>query len=331
MKKKITIISISSILTTILLILLILLSIYFFGYKTTVKRGYKDFYKASEVFCKIPGLNTNYVPQAITYNEKHEIFIIAGYDSKDEPSYLYILNKEGSIIKQVSIKTKEDKYYTGHAGGVISFDDYIYVSSGKKIYTLNVNSVLDTSNHVLCDAITKVDTDGATMFVYNNYLFVTEFYEETKYITDTKHHLTTPSNEVNKAIAFGYEIDTSKPSGLKSNEPKIALSLPEKVQGIVVKNDQIFVSQSYGRYNDSYILTYNNVLKNPTTYTYTHNDLVLPLYYLDTNNLVSKLLAPSMTEGICLYNDKVVVIFESASKKYKATCKCPVDKIYILK
>lgn len=327
MKHKKLIIIISS----ICMFFVVLLCIYFFGYKTTVKRGYKEFYNNTEVFCKIPGLKTNYVPQAISYNEAHQIFVIAGYDSEDEPSYVYILDKQGKELKKVKIKLDENKYYTGHAGGVISFDNIIFVSSGKKVYKLSVDKVLSSVDEVTCDAVTKVDVDGATMFVYNNYLFVTEFYEETKYQTDVSHHLTTPVNYTNKALAFAYEIDSTNISGLKSNDAKMVVSIPEKIQGIVVKDNTLVVSQSFGRYNDSKILTFKNILENETTYTFNYKNAKLPLYYLDDSSLINSLHSPSMTEGLCLYNNEVLVLFESAAKKYKLTCKCPVDKIYKLK
>ena len=169
------------------------------------------------------------------------------------------------------------------------------------------------------------------MFVYNNYLFVTEFYEETKYQTDVSHHLTTPVNYTNKALAFAYEIDSTNISGLKSNDAKMVVSIPEKIQGIVVKDNTLVVSQSFGRYNDSKILTFKNILENETTYTFNYKNAKLPLYYLDDSSLINSLHSPSMTEGLCLYNNEVLVLFESAAKKYKLTCKCPVDKIYKLK
>ena len=317
------------ILSSIGLFILIIVGIYFLGYKTTVKRGYKEFYNQSISLFEIPGLDTNYIPQAIAYNEANNVFIVAGYDSKDEPSYLYVLDENGKELKKVAIKTDDDTYYTGHAGGVISFNDVIFVSSGKKVYKLSLEKVLN-NDIVIVDAVTKVDVSGSTMFVYDDYLFVTEFYEETKYQTDESHHLTTPSNNLNKALAFAYEIDENSESGLKSNEPKMVLSIPEKVQGIIIKDDTLVISQSFGRFNDSSIKTYNNILLNGTKYSFNYNDLDLPLYYLDDSSLIDNLHSPSMTEGLCLYNNKVLVIFESSAKKYKFTCKCPIDEVYML-
>lgn len=323
--KKLIIIS-----SSVCFFILILVCCFFFGYKTTVKRSYKEFYNSSEALYEIPGLDTNYVPQAIAYNEKYEFFVVAGYDTEDEPSYLYILNKQGKVLNKVTVKSDENTVYTGHAGGVVTFNDIVFVSSGKKVYKLNAEKVLK-DEVVVCDAVTKVAVSGASMFVYSDYLFVTEFYEETKYQTDESHHLTTPANYTNKALAFAYEIDESSKSGLKSNEPLIVVSIPEKIQGIVVKDDSLVISQSFGRFNDSTIAIYNNILSNDTLYTYNYNEKELPLYYLDDSSLINRIKAPSMTEGLCKYDDYVLVIFESAAKKYKFTCKCPINEVYMLK
>lgn len=300
-------------------------------YKTSIKRDYKDFHSKSEVFTNMPGLDNNFVPQGIAYNETHNLFIVVGYDPDKNPSTLYIINEEGQMIKGLNVKLENGKFYTGHAGGVVSIEDKIYMSSGSKIYTLSVQKALDSSGFITCEAVTKVDVSGATIFNYNNYLFVTEFYEEKNYPTDETHHLVTPNNYQNKALAFGYEIDLTTSSGLKSNEPKVVISIPERIQGIVVKDNKIIMSQSYGRYNDSHILTYDNVLIKETNYTYSHNDKILPLYYIDESNLVESLKAPVLSEGICLYNGKIAIIFESGASKYRVTARCVVEDIYFIK
>ena len=176
MKKKIL-----NILLIILVSLITIALIFIMIYKNNLKRSYKDFVNISETFCLIPGLDTEFVPQGISYNEKHNLILVVGYNSDKTPSPIFLLDINGNIKKKITIKNTENKDYTGHAGGIISFNDIIFVSSGKKVYKLDMNKVLlaNDNDSIIADAVTSVDTDGATMFVYNNYLFVTEFYEET--------------------------------------------------------------------------------------------------------------------------------------------------------
>ena len=328
MKKKILnilLIALASLITIALIFIMI--------YKKNLKHSYKDFVNISEKFCITPGLDTKFVPQGIAYNKKHNLILVVGYNSDKTPSPIFLLDTDGNIKKKITIKNTENKDYTGHAGGIISFNDIIFVSSGKKVYKLDMNKVLlaNDNTSVKADSITKVDTDGATMFVYDKYLFVTEFYEETKYQTDASHHIKTPSGDTNKAIAFAYEIDETNSSGLKSNEPKLVLSIPEKVQGLLVKADEIILSTSFGRYNDSYIYKYNNILNNESTKTFKYNDKEIPLYIMDKADITYTLLAPLMSEGMTLYNDSVLILFESAAAKYRLTTRCKTKDIWHIK
>ncbi len=328
MKKKIL-----NILLIILVSLITIALIFIMIYKKNLKRSYKDFVNISNVFCTTPGLDTEFVPQGISYNEKHDLILVVGYNSDKTPSPIYLLDTDGNIKKRITIKTLEDKNYTGHAGGIISFNDIIFVSSGNKVYKLDINKVLfaNDNDSIKVDAITKVETDGATMFVYNNYLFVTEFYEETKYQTETSHYIKTPSGNTNKALAFAYEIDEDNISGLKSNEPKLVLSIPEKVQGILVKNNEMILSTSFGRYNDSYIYKYKNVLNQESSNIYNYNDKELLLYIMDSSDITYKLLTPPMSEGMTFYNDSILILFESAASKYRLTTRCKTEYIWKLK
>lgn len=312
-----------------LIITIILLSITLTSCKRNIKKHYKEFASVSSEYCNIPGLDTKFIPQGMAYNEKYELILISGYYSDDNPSSIFILDKMGNEIKKVTIKTEAGKDYKGHAGGIATYNDLVFLSSGKKVYKLGINKIIDAKNNesVVVDRTTKVDLDGATLFIYENYLFVTEFYYPEDYETDLSHYVET-SNGMNKALAFGYEIDESNISGLKSDIPKIAISIPDKVQGIMIKEDYIYFSTSYGRINDSYIRKYKNTLSDVATKLYEYNGLKLPLYIIDEKDLIGKMLAPSMSEGICLVNDKMLILFESGAKKYRLTTKCEVYKIW---
>lgn len=314
----------------IVLFLIILTSVFSLtSCKKNIKKAYKDFGNISEEFCEIPGLDTKFVPQGMSYNEQHNLLFIVGYNSDDTASPIYVLDSKGNEIQRVTFKLESGKEYTGHAGGIVSFNDIVFVSSGKKVYKLDVNKIL-SANYNECinvDKTTKVDLDGATLFVYNNMLFVTEFYYPKKYETDLSHYIQT-SNGTNKALAFGYMINEEEVSGLESNIPLCAVSIPDKVQGIYVKNDVIYFSTSYGRNNDSYLYKYQNILLNDPRDSYSYKDLNLPLYIIDEKDRISSLLAPSMSEGICFLNNKLLILFESGAKKYRLTTKCEVYYIW---
>lgn len=122
-----------------------------------------------------------------------------------------------------------------------------------------------------------------------------------------------------------------------SAQAACAVSLPDKVQGVCVLPDgDITLSTSYG-FNTSHLLTYrvpteqmfaaaralsasqddpSSVDDSPTASTFTVDGRSVPLYFLDSTNLVSDLEAPPMTEGIEFHDGCIWVSEESASNKY---------------
>ena len=64
----------------IFLFLVVLISIFSLtSCKKNIKKTYKDFGNISEEFCKIPGLDTKFVPQGMSYNEQHDLIFIVGW------------------------------------------------------------------------------------------------------------------------------------------------------------------------------------------------------------------------------------------------------------
>ena len=126
----------------IFLFLVVLISVFSLtSCKKNIKKTYKDFGNISEEFCKIPGLDTKFVPQGMSYNEQHDLIFIVGYNSDDTASPLYVLDSKGNEIQRITFKLESGKEYTGHAGGIVSFNDIVFVSSGKKVYILDVNKI----------------------------------------------------------------------------------------------------------------------------------------------------------------------------------------------
>lgn len=122
-------------------------------------------------------------------------------------------------------------------------------------------------------------------------------------------------------------------------------SLPNEIQGFARTSDNtVVLSQSYGLKN-SHLLCYHwddlTATSNGTTFkTLTgkpfyyagvktnngapvHEDLSslnltgLKVYFFDSQTLLKDYSIPSMSEGLCVEKDRVFVLFESGSKKYK--------------
>lgn len=52
------------------------------------------------------------------------------------------------------------------------------------------------------------------------------------------------------------------------------------------------------------------------------------VYYIDSSSLINTYSIPAMSEGLCLVDDRVYVLFESGAKKYRKYVRQIVDEVY---
>ena len=142
------------------------------------------------------------------------------------------------------------------------------------------------------------------------------------------------------AWSVGYALDETAENeigadrwqeGMEYATPDVILSITQKIQGMVVTENHIFLSQSHGRANNSTILQYQNVLSTTYHTTYKLNGKDVPLWFLDGKVREKSVTAPPMSEGLAALDNKVYILFESAAEKYRlGGGKNPVDKIFTM-
>ncbi len=277
--------------------------------------SYKDFEGFSQQF-EIPGLDDGVVPQGLgNYENK---FFISNYMVDGSASRVYVV--DGSDQEKYVTFEYDGKTYTGHCGGVAANGKYLWICSGNYIYTADYSDVISTASEqggvVTLNTRTNVEVNAAFLFYTNGKLFVGEFYREQNYQTDESHHLTTPCGDKNNALALMYLIDSSE-DGFE-DAPLFAVSITDRIQGFAVVDGKICLSQSYGLSN-SHILVYDYVynITNERKDSITIAGEDVTLYYLDSECLINDYEIPSMSEGLCVYDGEVYVLFESAGKKYR--------------
>ena len=120
-----------------------------------------------------------------------------------------------------------------------------------------------------------------------------------------------------REIMMSYQLDK------KENELKLiaTFGIPAKVQGAAfTERGEIYLSVSYGRSNDSYLIGYSSI------YEMTR----------DEDNYIEKIKLPPCSEEIVYENGLFYVLFESAASKYlegsdgKGKSTAPLDKILII-
>ena len=261
---------------------------------------YSEYYSINENVCKNPGLNDGFVCQGIAANEANNVFIVSGYMKDHSASRLYITDKNNESYF-VSLSTN-GKAFKGHAGGVATTGDNIYLASGDTIYTFSLSEVLNSENGAIIDIGGGIEVNNQASFVYTDetHLYVGEFHDGENYITE--HPYQTNDGKY-YAIISRYPLNDL-------TTPNKIYSIRNKVQGACFTPDgKVVLSTSYG-------------LTSSVFYVYNEADAVdsgqtldgAPVYYL--NNCLNEIKGPAMSEDLDYYDGKVITLFESACNKY---------------
>ena len=290
----------------------------------------KDFFDKAKVEFKIPGLDTKFTPQGMTTIDGTDKFIICGYMTDGTASRFYVIN-DGKVEKYFTL-TQAGEDYKGHAGGLTSYGNTLWVAGDKNCYRFSLSDVNSCENGGKVIILDSFQTNNGADFVYNSdgFLWVGEFYKKDKYETDESHKITTSSGEINSAIVFGYEIDQSKGYGLVNQAPlpSKALSIRGLCQGIAVTQDGKFVLSTSYSVADSHLYYYENVLAKEKDSTISIGIHEVDLWYLDNNSLIKEITIPSMSEEIVIKNNTLYILFESGAKKYKIFNRKQLSNVY---
>ena len=280
---------------------------------------------------KIPGLETKFVPQGIDYDQTSNKFLVSGYMSNGSASRFYIINNETKQTEKYFTLTNKGEDYKGHASGVAISGDYAWVASEGYIYRFNFSKALNLNNGDKLNIIDSFETGNGADFIltYNNKLIVGEFHNGKKFVANENHKIETNSG-TNYALAYVYNINHDISCGISSTTPTAGISLPNKAQGMnFTKEGKIIISTSYS-IPDSKLLIYENILTSEPTKNITINESSVPVYVLDSENKVSTLTAPAMSEELVLVNDKVYLLFESNCAKYRFFNRTRLSHVYAL-
>lgn len=275
----------------------------------------------TEMPFEVPGLQDGFIPQGICYVEKLEMFAISGYMPDDESG-----NAQYSRIYLVNPKTQESKMFiidkfTGHAGGIASNDNDIWLSSGGsstsngKIYHFTADMFAGKSgSSISYDGYFSVPVKGSVLYCDGEKLWVAEFYNNDKDSNKVNkdHHYST-----NHAWSCGYNLPIDVDYSAKENKaPDVILSIPDKVQGMSVTDDnEVVFSTSYGRRNNSKLHIFEP-FTNWDTNTVNVFDSDVTLYVAKRKNRVIRFKMPTLMEGIDYHDGKLYVVFESGAETY---------------
>ena len=262
---------------------------------------YSDYYAKETSLCGNPGLGDGFVCQGIAVSETDGKYFVSGYMKDDSASRIYVTDEENNSY-YVTLQKANGEAFTGHAGGIAYTNGTLYIANGKKIYTLSADAVLNAQNgdSVSIDEGTKVNNSASFVYTDESYLYVGEFHDGGKYVTE---HPYETAEGTHYAIVSRYSInDLSKPDKI--------YSIRDKVQGICFTPDgKVVMSTSYGL-TDTVYYVYNESEATDSGKTLDG----AKVYYLE--KCVQEFKGPAMGEDLDYSDGKIVTLTESASDKY---------------
>ncbi len=280
-----------------------------------------DIANYTEYPCKVPGLEDGFIPQGICFVDKMDMFAISGYmpndsDGNEQFSRIYFINPETDESSMFIIDG-----FTGHAGGIACDGNDLWISSGGssssngKIYHFTVDMFTgESGSSVNYDGYFSVPVKGSVLYCDGERLWVSEFYNNDKDSNkvNKEHHIST-----NHAWSCGYDLPLEVDYSAKEKlVPDVVLSIPDKVQGMSITDDnEVVFSTSYGRRNDSRLHIYENYTQWNTD-TVTVFDTDVQLYIAKRKNRILRFRMPTLMEGLDYHDGNLYVIFESGAQTY---------------
>ncbi len=286
----------------------------------------------------IPGLAEGAIPQGIAYvaagDEDDAGRIVISHYMDDGPSRLSVIDrKSGKLVGSVLLKERAvlkesaDKFHQGHVGGVTVLGRSLFVSSDEQILQYPVAPLLgeELPQVLTPTSVRKCETRASFCTATDDTLLVGEFAYGNKYPTDKSHHVTDRRGIKKRAWVCGYAANNL------AGRPKFVISVRQRVQGMCVTDEAIYLSLSFGRRGRSTIVEYKNPLGGPAhAATKLTDGTEVPLWFLDGENYVREIDFPPMAEGIVMIGDRLAVLSESGAKKYQFAGRGPLDRVLLL-
>ena len=294
-------------------------------------QDFSEFLESSRQGFYIPGLAQHMIPQGISASGETGLTYISSYAASPlVSSVITAVDSETGVLKaEYWLYHADGSPFSGHVGGIAAAGNYLYLSaepdeSGScQIAQIDLGKLPREGGYKLTlDTFFRVQTKPSFLNASEGYLLAGNFYHpKGKYdLPDTVQHTVPSADGEQGCFILGYPLTDGGELSCDAGQPKakFVLSAPDRIQGICCREDRIYLSQSYGRKNNSAILQYSVQDLAPAPEPVTIDGEKLPAYILDSRSLCGQLTAMPMTEGLCMGPDHTVtVLFESGAKKYQ--------------
>ncbi|MDQ0885457.1 hypothetical protein QFZ81_000545 [Paenibacillus sp. V4I9] len=296
----------------------------------------------------IPGLVQGHVPQGMSYfaDNQHEWILMAAYHYTGDPSTLAIVDaKTGTLEKYVNLKNPDGSIYTGHAGGVAVSRDNIWLSSGKRMYRMPIQTLIDTPDQGFAQFADSfgVVTNASFAAYEDGILWVGEYSNPPSYTTSPSHQMQNRNGESHLSWIVGYELDINDrlPSDTPSFReesmdkfvPKYVISIGDKIQGVAFNKGEVLLTYNHGRpYNSIVRYAMPNVSDLSTKNAETSiGGVTVPVWLLDNVNKTGSINVPTGAENMFIRNedgaDHLYMNFESGANHMRFMSSYSMDRL----
>ena len=299
-----------AIITTIAVIFLIdylgLVSYYHFS-----KNSYLE-------FSEIPELAEGYVPQGMCYVEKSNVILQTSYND-NAPSKLYVFDyKREELICKYTLKDSSGKDIYGHVGGITSNGNKVWICNGSIMLVYSLSEILSSSDNTI-KSTKELSLPISGDFCYYQYTKVTNNPNESHYYNilwvGSFAVNSNPFSQRTSPFIYGYNLEKSDDID-NFNKPQYIVAIPDKVQSLYIdKDNNFYFTRSYSGFFTSSIDVHENMLNSKLEEFLVNAERIQYHSFRNTRRLHSYTLPP-MAEGMFIKDNKLYVIFESASKKY---------------
>lgn len=304
-------------------------------FENTGERYPRFFEQASSTGIIMPGLNQNFVPQGIDFWDEANRFLISGYFNPNDEGYPSVLlaldSQTGEFLGEFWLKNVDGSDHSQHDGGVAVTGKDLYLSNGSKLFRISLDQIENTEPGGTLQIEEEIPVPVKAS--YCNYSYGAVWVGEFSIKDDPTYDISGHEFEENEAWTVGYRL---KSDGSLEDLPFCVISTPDKIQGFSVsESGNVFMTMSYGRKNDSYLLV------SPESFTaYFPAGTVeiegnqVPLYYIFDYFYFSSdnLRAIPMAEGVTFVGNDAYIIFESGAYYYRdyssKKAKYPTDTIW---
>ena len=297
--------------------------------------AYADFLAAAQPAYLIPGLQEGAIPQGMGLCKANGRLYVSSYFTADDlPSVITALDAQsGALTAEYFLYQPGGAAFDSHVGGVAVSDTTLYVSArldndgGYSIAALPLNELAESgSQDVTVETTIQLPVSPSFLNYSDGVLWVGNFYHPDKdYGLSPAMNFTTASQDGEYGCyILGYRLGADEAvrmtpaAGEAYPIPDYVLAAPDRIQGMTLTQDgRVLLSQSYGRKNDSALLSYALDLSRTPALTVPVGNAQVPCWVLDSACAGTHLTAMPMTEALSLAPDGgIYVLFESGAMHY---------------